>query len=74
VVRGLPTFVLSHRALPAGERRALALYASTGLPLIVAVTTRGIAPGGMRYRYLAGLVGAGIVYPMLAGMVRAAKL
>jgi Kef-type K+ transport system membrane component KefB len=77
VVRGLPTFVLS-RALPVGERRALALYASTGLPLIVAVTTLGIAAGEMRTDTSAGLVGAGmvsvLVYPMLAGMVRAAKL
>jgi Kef-type K+ transport system membrane component KefB len=78
VVRGLPTFVLSRKALPAGERRALALYASTGLPLIVAVTTLGIAAGEMRTDTSAGLVGAGmvsvLVYPMLAGMVRAAKL
>ena len=78
VVRGLPTLVLSREALPAGERRALALYASTGLPLIVAVTTLGIAAGEMRTDTSAALVGAGMVsvlaYPMLAGMVRAAKL
>jgi Kef-type K+ transport system membrane component KefB len=78
VVRGLPTSVLSREALPAGERRALALYASTGLPLIVAVTTLGIAAGEMRTDTSAGLVGAGMVsvlaYPMLAGVVRAAKL
>ena len=78
VVRGLPTFVLSRRALPVGERRALALYASTGLPLIVAITTLGIAAGEMRTSTSAGLVGAGmvsvLVYPMLAGMVRTWKL
>jgi Kef-type K+ transport system membrane component KefB len=79
VVRGLPTFVLARRALPAvGERRALALYASTGLPLIVAVTTLGIAAGEMRTDTSAGLVGAGmvsvLVYPILAGMVRASRL
>ncbi|HEX5557575.1 MAG TPA: cation:proton antiporter [Gaiellales bacterium] len=78
VVRGLPTFVLSGRALPVRERRALALYASTGLPLIVAVTTLGIAAGEMRTDTSAGLVGAGMVsvlaYPLRAGVVRAAKL
>jgi Kef-type K+ transport system membrane component KefB len=79
VVRGLPTFVVARRALPIeGERRALALYASTGLPLIVAVTTLGIAAGEMRTDTSAGLVGAGmvsvLVFPMLAGAVRAARL
>jgi Kef-type K+ transport system membrane component KefB len=79
VVRGLPTFVLARRALPVeGERRALALYASTGLPLIVAITTLGIAAGEMRTDTAAGLVGAGmvsvLVFPMLAGVVRAARL
>jgi Kef-type K+ transport system membrane component KefB len=78
VVRGVPTFILARRALPVGERRALALYASTGLPLIVAITTLGIAAGEMRTSTSAGLVGAGMVsvlaYPILAGMVRAARL
>jgi Kef-type K+ transport system membrane component KefB len=78
VVRGLPTYVLSRRALPAGERRALAFYASTGLPLIVAITTLGIAAGQMRSDTSAGLVGAGmvsvLVYPVVAGIVRTARL
>ncbi len=77
VVRGLPTFVLARRDLPVvADRRALALYASTGLPLIVAVTTLGIAAGQMRTSTSAGLVGAGmvsvLVYPVLAGAVRRA--
>jgi Kef-type K+ transport system membrane component KefB len=78
VVRGLPTYVLSRRVLPVPDRRALALYAATGLPLIVAVTTLGIAAGQMRASTAAGLVGAGmmsvLVYPVLAGMVRRARL
>jgi Kef-type K+ transport system membrane component KefB len=78
VVRGLPTFVLARDALPVNERRALAFYASSGLPLIVAITTLGIAAGEMRTDTAAGLVGAGmvsvLVYPVLAGMVRTAKL
>jgi len=78
VVRGLPTYVLSRRALPGPDRRALALYASTGLPLIVAVTTLGVAAGQMRASTAAGLVGAGmvsvLVYPVVAGTVRRAQL
>ena len=78
VVRGVPTYVLSRRALPTTERRALAFYASTGLPLIVAITTLGIAAGQMRSDTSAGLVGAGmvsvLVYPVVAGIVRTAKL
>ena len=78
VVRGLPTYVFSHRALPGPDRRALALYASTGLPLIVAVTTLGVAAGQMRASTAAGLVGAGmvsvLVYPVVAGTVRRAQL
>jgi predicted branched-subunit amino acid permease len=78
VVRGLPSYVLARRELSVPDRRALALYASTGLPLIVAVTTLGIAAGEMRTSTAAGLVGAGmmsvLVYPGLAGMVRRARL
>jgi Kef-type K+ transport system membrane component KefB len=78
VVRGLPTYLLARRALPGPDRRALALYASTGLPLIVAVTTLGIAAGQMRASTAAGLVGAGmvsvLVYPVVAGTVRRAQL
>ena len=78
VVRGLPSYVLARRALSVPDRRALALYASTGLPLIVAVTTLGIAAGEMRASTAAGLVGAGmvsvLVYPVVAGTVRRARL
>ena len=77
VVRGVPTYLLARRDLPAAaDRRALALYASTGLPLIVAITTLGLAAGEMRASTAAGLVGAGmmsvLVYPVAAGAVRRA--
>ena len=78
IVRGLPSYLLARRALSVPDRRALALYASTGLPLIVAVTTLGIAAGEMRASTAAGLVGAGmvsvLVYPVVAGTVRRARL
>ncbi len=74
VVRGVPTYLLARPELRAPDRRALALYASTGLPLIVAITTLGLAAGEMRSSTAAGLVGAGmlsvLVYPFAAGAVR----
>ena len=74
VVRGVPTYLLARPELRAADRRALALYASTGLPLIVAITTLGLAAGEMRSSTAAGLVGAGmlsvLVYPFAAGAVR----
>jgi len=76
VVRGLPTLLLARGTLPTTDRQALALYASTGLPLIVAITTLGIAAGHMRATTAAGLVGAGmvsvLVYPVVAGTLRRA--
>jgi hypothetical protein len=70
----VPTYLLARTDLPAPDRRALALYASTGLPLIVAITTLGLAAGEMRVSTAAGLVGAGmvsvLVYPVAAGAVR----
>jgi Kef-type K+ transport system membrane component KefB len=77
VVRGLPTLLLARGTLPTTDRRALALYASTGLPLIVAITTLGIAAGHMRATTAAGLVGAGmvsvLVFPVVAGTLRRAR-
>jgi hypothetical protein len=76
VVRGLPTFVLFRRAAATGDRRALALYASTGLPMIVAITTLGVAAGQMRLTTASALVGAGmvsvLVFPPLAASFRTA--
>jgi Kef-type K+ transport system membrane component KefB len=39
VVRGLPAYALAQRDLNPSDRRALTLYSSTCLPLVVAITT-----------------------------------
>jgi Kef-type K+ transport system membrane component KefB len=71
IVRGLPVFV-AYRVgkLPAADCGALALFASTGLPLIVAITTIGVQAGAIRASTAASLVVAGllsvIIYPFAA--------
>lgn len=69
-VRGLPVLVLHRRRLPGRDPLRLALYAATGLPLIVAITEIGLATGEMRPENAAALVGAGLlsvlVFPLLA--------
>src|SRR6478752_2721542 len=69
VVRGLP-ILLYRREIPDGrERRALALLSATGLPLVVAITTIGVAAGQMRSSTEAGLIAAAmlsvVIYPVL---------
>jgi Kef-type K+ transport system membrane component KefB len=74
LVRGLPVFLLYRRDLPTKrERWSLACFDATGLPLIVAITTIGVATGHMRSSTAAALVGAGmisvILFPLVATML-----
>lgn len=69
VVRGVP-ILLYRREIPDGrERTALALLSATALPLVVAITTIGVAAGQMRSSTGAALVGAAmlsvIVFPLV---------
>ena len=69
VVRGLP-ILLYRREIPDGrERWGLALLSATGLPLVVAITTIGVAAGQMRSSTEAGLIAAAmlsvVIYPMI---------
>ena len=48
VVRGVPALVLYRNVLDGGERRALAFFTSTQLPLVVAITTIAVDQGHMR--------------------------
>jgi 3-deoxy-D-arabino-heptulosonate 7-phosphate (DAHP) synthase len=61
-------------ALAARDRVALGLYASTALPLVVAVTSLGVKDGQMRASTAAGLVGAAMVsvmvFPLSANAIR----
>ena len=70
VVRGVPILVLHRRDGPVGQRVALALMASTGLPIIVVITTIGISTGRLVPDDATALVGAGmlsvLLYPTLA--------
>jgi Kef-type K+ transport system membrane component KefB len=69
VVRGLPVLLYRKELRDRRERKALALLSATGLPLVVAITTIGVAAGQMRTSTEAALVGAAmlsvIVFPML---------
>lgn len=76
LVRGLPAMVLYRRQLDGRARQALALYTSTQLPLVVAITALAVDAGSMDPATAASLVGAGILstlcFPVLALRLRAA--
>ncbi len=70
LVRGIPATVAAPRGAGLAERAAIALFAATGLPIIVAVTTIGLDHGELSRSTAAALVGAGIlsvlVFPLIA--------
>jgi Kef-type K+ transport system membrane component KefB len=70
IVRGTPAILLYRHDLPRGRLVPLALFSATGLPLIVVITTVGVAAGRMRPENAAALVAAGmlsvLLYPMMA--------
>ena len=74
IVRGVPALLLYGRELDRPDRKALALFSSTELPLVVAITTIAIDRGHMRASTAASLVGAAIlsttIYPLLALRLR----
>jgi len=83
LVRGLPAQLAVPRGASGADRARLALYAATGLPLIVAVTSIGQDEGLLSAGVAAALVAAGmlsvLVFPLLAAIgrpraVRAAEL
>ncbi len=65
VVRGLPTLFAHVRILERNDRIALALLASTGLPLVVVITNLGVEAGAITTATAAALVGAGMVSVLL---------
>jgi Kef-type K+ transport system membrane component KefB len=69
VVRGTPALLLYRKVLSATERRALAFFSATELPLVVAITTIAVDAGKMRTSTSAGLVGAAmlstLIYPFV---------
>ena len=72
-MRGLPAMTL-YRDLKLRDRYSLALFASTQLPLVVAITTLATDRGHMRSSTAAALVGAAIlstlIFPLAALRLR----
>jgi Kef-type K+ transport system membrane component KefB len=74
LVRGLPQFVLYRSTLPDRAKRwQFTLYVSTGLPLVVAITSLQVDKGVMLPENAAALVGAGVlsvlVFPLLGDRI-----
>jgi len=65
VVRGLPVYALAPPDLVGRDRRALTLFASTALPLVVAITTIGVDDGVLKTEEAAALVGAAMLSVLL---------
>jgi Kef-type K+ transport system membrane component KefB len=74
VVRGTPALLLYRGVLDRRGRVALALFSSTQLPLVLAITTLAVEDGHMRSSTAAALVGAAVlstlVYPILGLRMR----
>jgi Kef-type K+ transport system membrane component KefB len=65
IVRGTPALLLYRNVLSATERKALAFFSATELPLVVAITTIAVDAGKMRTSTSAGLVGAAILSTLI---------
>jgi Kef-type K+ transport system membrane component KefB len=74
VVRGTPALLLYRHTLGRRDRLALAVFSSTQLPLVVAITTLAEDRGHMRASTAAALVGAAVlstlVYPLVGLRLR----
>jgi Kef-type K+ transport system membrane component KefB len=71
LVRGLPTLVLYRKdSLAKTGRNALALFASTQLPMVVVITSIGVQAGAIKASTAAALVTAGmlsvLIFPLIA--------
>jgi Kef-type K+ transport system membrane component KefB len=73
LTRGVPTWAFFRSILTKAQTSALAVLASTGLPLIVVITTIGVNEHRMKPQNAAALVAAGmlsvLIYPIV-GMRR----
>jgi len=65
VVRGTPALLLYRKVLSSTERRALAFFSATELPLVVAITTIAVDAGKMHSSTAAGLVGAAMLSTLI---------
>jgi hypothetical protein len=65
LVRGTPALLLYRGVLATRDRLALAVYSSTALPLVVAITTVAVDGDHMRSSTAAALVGAAILSTLI---------
>ena len=65
VVRGVPNYVAAPRGSTGAQRRSMALYGATALPLVVAITSIGVTRNEMKSSTAAALVGAGMLSVLL---------
>jgi Kef-type K+ transport system membrane component KefB len=65
LVRGTPALLLYRGVLATRDRLALAVYSSTALPLVVAITTLAVEGDHMRSSTAAALVGAAILSTLI---------
>jgi Kef-type K+ transport system membrane component KefB len=74
IVRGVPALLFYRRDFGLRDRVALGFFCATELPLVVAITTIGLAHGEMRATTATALVGAAIistlVYPLIGLRLR----
>jgi Kef-type K+ transport system membrane component KefB len=69
-VRGLPTVILYRRdALARAGRNALALFASTQLPMVVVITNIGVQNGAIRASTAAAVVTAGVLSVLIFPLI-----
>src|SRR5580704_1021288 len=70
VTRAIPTWAFFRGVMSNVETRSLAVFAATGLPLIVVITTLGVDEHKMKPQNAAALVAAGmlsvLIYPLVA--------
>jgi Kef-type K+ transport system membrane component KefB len=69
LVRGLPALALYFKLFEGRDRRALALFSATALPLIVAITSIGVEKGDLASDEAAALVGAGMLSVLLFPLI-----
>lgn len=73
LVRGLPGLLAAPVGSSGADKRAIALFCATGLPIIVAVTSIGVDAGLLAETTAAALVGAGMVSVLLFPLVALAQ-
>ena len=77
VVRGVPALLLYRNELDSRDRVALAVFSSTQLPMVVAITTIAVQEGHMRSATAASLIGAAIlsttIFPIVGLRLRGGR-